>query len=89
MLVAVFTLPYAAPLMLIGLGLFKTGVLTGMARSRLYLAGIGAGVAAAAGFSVFTSAFIRSGFSDTYGAIWDTLLINIASPSSAWAMQAC
>jgi len=85
MLVAVFTLPYAAPLMLIGLGLFKTGVLTGMARTGLYVAGIIAGIAAAAGLSVFAAVFIRSGFSETYGAMWDLLLINITSPFVSFA----
>jgi uncharacterized protein len=80
MLVAVFTLPYAAPLMLIGLGLFKTGVLTGTARARFYVGGIVAGAVAAAGLSVFTTVFIRSNFSEVYGATWDLLLINITSP---------
>jgi len=79
-LVAVFTLPYAAPLMLVGLGLFKTGVLTGAARTPVYVGGIVAGAVAATGLSVFTTVFIRSNFSDVYGATWDLLLINITSP---------
>jgi len=80
MLVAIFTLPYAAPLMLIGLGLFKTGVLTGTARLRLYVGGIVTGAVAAASLSVFTAVFMRSNFSDVYGATSDLLLINITSP---------
>ncbi len=78
--IAVFTIPYAAPLMLLGLGLFKTGVLTGEARPRLYWIGIGAGVLALAGFGVFTTGYVRSGFADSYGAFWDGLLINLTSP---------
>lgn len=78
--IAVFTIPYAAPLMLLGLGLFKTGVLTGEAQPRLYWIGIGAGLVALAGYGLFTTAFVRSGFADSYGAFWDGLLINLTSP---------
>ncbi len=80
LLLACFSIPYAAPLMLIGLGLFKSGFLTGDSPRSHYLATMAAGLAALLGLSAFTSAFIRSGFSDDYGVLWDQLAINLTSP---------
>lgn len=53
---------FTTPLMMIGLGLFKAGVLTGEARTRVYLGLIAAGAAGLAATAALSLAAIRSGF---------------------------
>ena len=79
-LVAFFTLPYCAPLMLVGLGLFKSGALTGAASPRLYRAAIAVGLGALAVYAASTIAHARAGFADDHGGAWDGLLLNLTSP---------
>ncbi len=77
MLGAVFTLPYAAPLMLIGL--VKTGVLTERLARVPYVGGIVAGAVAAAGFGGFIT-HSSAAISQTSTARHGTCRINITSP---------
>jgi uncharacterized protein len=77
--IAIFTIPYAAPLMLIGLGLFKTGFLTGMARKWVYAAAIGAAALALGIYGWLVEAYVASGFGDAYGDKIE-LGINLSSP---------
>lgn len=83
-LVAFFTLPYCAPLMLLGLGLFKAGVLGGGADPRVYRAGLLAGALALALHAAATLAWVRSGFADGAAVARDELLQNLASPFVAF-----
>jgi len=83
-LVAFFTLPYCAPLMLVGLGLFKAGVLGGGAPPRVYRAGLLAGALALALQAAATLAWVRSGFADGELAARDEALMNLTSPFVAF-----
>jgi len=84
-LVAFFTLPYCAPLMLLGLGLFKAGVLGGEADARVYRAGLLAGAIALALHAAATLDWVRSGFAGGMPAARDELLLNLTSPFVAFA----
>ena len=79
-LVAFYTWPYSAPLMLLGLGLFKSGVLTGAAEPRLYRAGVAAGAVALAVFALGTARHVQLGLASDYGATWGELLLQLTSP---------
>jgi len=83
-LVAFFTLPYCAPLMLLGLGLFKAGVLGGAAAPRVYRAGLLAGALALALHAAATFDWMRAGFADGGPAARDELLLNLTSPFVAF-----
>ncbi len=54
---------FSGPLMMIGLGLFKSGVFKGEASTRLYLMLVAAGAVALAIIAAFTIADVQSGFS--------------------------
>lgn len=81
--IALFTIPYAAPLMLVGLGLFKTGVLTGNARRSVYLAGVAAGAVSLALYGWLIEAYVQSNFSAAFDD-WMELAINLSSPFIAF-----
>jgi len=75
--IAFYTLPYCAPLMLLGLGLFKAGVLTGSAPARLYRGAIGAAGVGLACIAATTAAYAGSGFVDVG---WDSLVLYATGP---------
>ena len=79
-LVAAFTLPYCAPLMLVGLGLFKSGVLTGAASQRLYRAAVAAGLVALLVYASCVIRYARHGFVDELGGGLDGWLLSLTSP---------
>ena len=83
-LVAFYTLPYCAPLMLLGLGLFKSGVLAGAADARFYKAAIAAGAIALAFHAGSTALYAASGFAGDFGGNWDTLMLDVTSPFIAF-----
>jgi uncharacterized protein len=75
--IAFYTLPYCAPLMLLGLGLFKAGALTGAVPARLHRAAVIAGAAGLACIAASTRAYVRGGFADPG---WDSLVLYAAGP---------
>lgn len=83
-LVAFYTLPYCAPLMLVGLGLFKSGVLAGAADARLYKAAIAAGAIALAFHAGSTALYAGTGFAADFGGAWDTWMLDVTSPFVAF-----
>jgi uncharacterized protein len=76
----VFMTPRTAGVMLIGMGLFKSGFLSGQARARIYLAAIGCGGAALATLGVHAWTINLAGFplARTLGA--DAILAATLSP---------
>jgi uncharacterized protein len=78
--IAIYTWPYSAPLMLFGLGLFKTGFITGEAPSWVYRTLIALGLIALIGYGALVWLYVRSGFSEAYGGNWDFILLNLSSP---------
>lgn len=79
-LVAFYTLPYCAPLMLLGLGLFKSGLLGGIGDTRFRRAAIAAGALALAFHAGSTALVVAGGFAGEFGGAWDTSMLEVTSP---------
>lgn len=69
---------FTAPLMLIGLGLFKAGVLTGEARTRVYLGLIAAGAAGLAATAAVSLPAVRSGSAGATASLLEGVLSSTA-----------
>jgi uncharacterized protein len=70
---------YAAPLMLIGLGLFKTGAFTGKRETALYAAAATVALLAVLAMAYNAQSLIASGF-ETSGDLWSANAIYLTSP---------